>query len=681
MKRKLDEKDIPAADEKRPTKAPKTAQPTFADLNLDPRLLQAITREKFATPTPVQAQGIPLALSGEDVLARAKTGSGKTLAYLLPILDSILHRKAGIGKAKQTTALILVPTKELATQVTATLKMFTAFCGQDVRYENISKKEDAAVTRARLAENPDIIIGTPSRAVSWLNQDVLKLEALLHLVIDEADLVLSYGYEDDLQSLASALPPGVQKLMMSATLRTELDTLTSLFFPQSTASDGEQTKPTILDLSALEAEAASTSTNLSQYTVRTAEDDKFLLIYTIFKLQLIKGKVIVFVADVDRCYRVKLFLEQFGIRSCVLNSELPVNSRLHAVEEFNKGVFDVIIANDEKEVVGNEGQSGRRKRRERAEKKKMEEVEEVEEVEAVEAVEAVADAEDEGGGKAEHDEKAEEAEKAPAIDADADDDAAEDEVKADTAPKPIEASQKPKRNRKDREFGISRGIDFRHVACVLNFDLPTTAKSYTHRIGRTARAGQPGIALNFYVPKGLYRKHKPTSIPQCEQDEDVLEAIVAEQEAKGAKVETWQFDMAKLEGFRYRFTDALRGVTRIAVREARTRELRQALINSDKLARHFEENPEELRHLRHDGESHAIRMQPHLKHVPEYLLPAGGQKAVARDVGFVGLRKESENGLRKRRAFNKGRGKGKMGVKGRGADPLKSLNAKGRGKK
>lgn len=90
---------------------------------------------------------------------------------------------------------------------------------------------------------------------------------------------------------------------------------------------------------------------------RCGEDEKFLLIYVIFKLQLVKGKCIVFVADIDRCYRLKLYFEQFGIRSCILNSELPVNSRIHVVEEFNRNVYDIIIASDEKEVLGNEEQA------------------------------------------------------------------------------------------------------------------------------------------------------------------------------------------------------------------------------------------------------------------------------------------------------------------------------------
>lgn len=87
---------------------------------------------------------------------------------------------------------------------------------------------------------------------------------------------------------------------------------------------------------------------------RCGEDEKFLLIYVIFKLQLVKGKCIIFVADIDRCYRLKLYFEQFGIRSCILNSELPVNSRIHVVEEFNRNAYDIIIASDEKEVLGNE---------------------------------------------------------------------------------------------------------------------------------------------------------------------------------------------------------------------------------------------------------------------------------------------------------------------------------------
>ena len=492
-----------------------------------------------------------------------------------------------------------------------------------------------SVTRARLAEGPDIVITTPSRAVQWINNGGLKTEALKWLVVDEADLVLSYGYEQDMSAIAEVLPKGCQVMMVSATLSNSTTALTKLL------CGGRE--PVTLDLTS---EEQAEEQKLEHYTLRTGEDDKFLLIYAIFKLQLIKGKVIVFVGGdeksggaVDRCYRVRLFLEQFGVRSVVLNQEMPVNSRQHVVEEFNRGVYNILIAADEAEVVGGD----KRKRQKLAEKS------------------------DEADGAQDLDQDAGEQQDGQL------------QVIDDEATTTAATRKQNRRERKsgDAEYTPTRGIDFRHVACVLNFDLPTSARSYIHRTGRTARAGQTGMAVSFYVPKELYRKHKPTSISQCQRDEDVLKDIKFKLAESGGELKEWTMDWTKLESFRYRFQDALRSVTRIAVRETRTRELRQELLNSEKLKRHFEENPQDLKHLRHDHESHSVRSLPHLKHVPEYLLPEGGKSAVAKDVGFVGLRKDKENRIRKARAFKKGRGR----QGGKAADPLRSLNMKGRGKK
>lgn len=328
--------------------------------------------------------------------------------------------------------------------------------------------------------------------------------------------------------------------------------------------------------------------------------------------------------DIDRCYRLKLYLEQFGTRSCILNSELPVNSRLHVVEEFNKGVYDIIIASDEHEVLGDEE----------------------------DAQNGEAQGEKDTNGTSENNTT----------------------TNGDKAASEGKQPSKKKRKtvRKDKEYGVSRGIDFKNVSCVLNFDLPRTSKSYTHRIGRTARAGQTGMALSFVIPADQYKKHKPTSIESCKDDEKVLAKITRHQKKAGKEVKDYQFDMKQVEAFRYRMGDALRAVTGIAVREARTRELRQELIKSEKLKRHFEENPDDLHHLRHDGELRPARVQSHLKHVPEYLLPKEGKQAIA-DVGFVSMRKTSENRIRKARAANKAKGKGKRKV-----DPLKSFKSKTR---
>jgi ATP-dependent RNA helicase DDX56/DBP9 len=358
----------------------------------------------------------------------------------------------------------------------------------------------------------------------------------------------------------------------------------------------------------------------------------------VFKLKLVKGKCIIFVGDIDRCYRLKLYLEQFGIKSCVLNSELPVNSRIHIVEEFNKNVYDIIIATDENEVLGDEEDVNRRG----------------------------SDATSVNQAKKQKTDTSEVAE----IKENGEEDVVDGEEESKT-------KKKRKNFKKDREYGVSRGIDFQNVACVLNFDLPSTSKSYTHRIGRTARAGKAGMAISFVIPKDEYRKSRSTSFQSCENDENTMKRIMKHQEKNGRAVKPYAFDMKQVDAFRYRMGDALRAVTRIAIREARTRELRQELLKSEKLKRHFEEHPEDLQQLRHDGESRAAKIQPHLKHIPEYLLPQGVQAVSKKggEAGFVGFGKVGGNRIRNARAANKARGKGKK------KDPLKNFKGKIKGKK
>ena len=457
------------------------------------------------------------------------------------------------------------------------------------------------------------------RAALLLTAGSLVPDHLTHLVIDEADLVLSYGYEEDLQTISQALPKGIQSLFISATLSEEIDTLKTLF----------GSEPAILSLDDDEKSSA-----VSQYMVRCAEDEKFLLAYAIFKLKLIKGKCIIFVADINRCYRLKLFLEQFGVKSCVLNSELPVNSRIHVVEEFNRNIYDIIIASDEHEVIGNEVSKKKKKKADNVENGTEKSRKENATLEN--GRDADQNTEDKDGGQ--------------------DGSMANEKQIGEEESSP--PKKRPKVSKQDKEYGVARGIDFKNVACVINFDLPTTSKSYTHRIGRTARAGKSGMALSFVIPRDQYRKHKPTSVPSTEHDEEVIAKIIRQQEKKSQSVQPYHFDMRKLDGFRYRMADALRAVTRIAIREARNRELRQELLKSEKLKRHFEENPAELQQLRHDGELHTARVQHHLKHVPDYLLPGKSKQGlVTEGPAFVGLNKTGGNRINKARMHNKMRGR------------------------
>ncbi|CAN6609117.1 ATP-dependent RNA helicase Dbp9p [Trichomonascus vanleenenianus] len=563
---------------------------TFKSFGLDTRLLQAIGQQGFASPTLIQETAIPLALQDKkDIVAKAKTGSGKTAAYVIPIIQQLLDEAEQTGEEKlKNRALILVPSRELADQVQKVITKFAMYCDKIVRSINIAQQVSDQVQASLLADSPAIIVATPARAVVHVNNGNIDASQLKYLVIDEADLVLSYGYDEDLAQLEQKLPikRTIQTWLMSATLSEDVDQMKSMFCRNAAVLR-------------LENDEAKETKQLTQYYLKTNEFDKFLLAYVIFKLRLVNGKTLIFVNDVFRSYRLKLFLGQFGIKACVLNSELPMTSRLHIVDQFNKNVYNLLIATDEHSHY----------------------------------------AKDEDEIKQEVKEE-------------------EDEIKQEDS----EPSQKNMdKKKKKQDIGVSRGVDFQNVSCVLNFDLPTTSKAYIHRIGRTARANKTGMAISFVVEKDQWGKHKASSLASAKNDEKVLSRIIKTQSKLGNELEPFKFDMKQVEGFRYRAEDVFRSVTQVAVREAQVKEFEEELLNSKKLQRHFEENPEDLAGLRHDKDVHSARQQAHLKRVPEYLVKKGGPT----NVGMVGFKKTSENRIRKIRKAKSGRGQKK--------DPLRSF--------
>ncbi len=151
---------------------------------------------------------------------------------------------------------------------------------------------------------------------------------------------------------------------------------------------------------------------------------------------------------------------------------------------------------------------------------------------------------------------------------------------------PSQSKKTKKPRQQDKAYGVSRGIDFVSVSCVVNFDLPTTVTSYVHRVGRTARAGQSGLALSFVVPKSKWGKDKGISLDSARKDEKVFERIRSHiKEEFGNDIKEWDWGGRKgeIEAFRYRMEDALRAVTGKRVMEARREEVRRELLNSEKL--------------------------------------------------------------------------------------------------
>lgn len=398
-----------------------------------------------------------------------------------------------------------------------------------------------------LAEKPDIVVATPSKALIHLEAENMVLNtSLQNLVIDEADLVLSFGYEEDVRKILSFLPKIYQSFLMSATFTKEIEELQALVLR----------KPAILALEDTKEETDS----LTQYVVKCTEFEKFLFAFVIIKLKLIKGKILLFVNDIDRCYKLKLFLEQFSIKACVLNSELPLNSRYHIVEEFNRGIYDYLIATDESELKGEQ------------------------------------DSEDE-------------------------EEEDEDEEEKEVVEEEKKVQKKDKKVQRDKEYGVSRGVDFQGVAAVINFDFPTSAKAYTHRIGRTARGGQRGMSLSFVVTKDLVEDKKEVSRGKGYSDEAIFKRVVKQQEEKKAELKPYSFEKKNVAGFKYRVEDALKAVNKVAIKEARIKEIKREIMNSEKLKAHFEDKPKDLEFLRHDHALQPARVQEHLKHIPSYLMP------------------------------------------------------------
>uniref|UniRef100_A0A8C9ZR78 Probable ATP-dependent RNA helicase DDX56 n=1 Tax=Sander lucioperca TaxID=283035 RepID=A0A8C9ZR78_SANLU len=479
----------------------------YRDILFSPyRRALAVADLGWSQPTLIQEKAIPLALEGKDLLARARTGSGKTAAYAVPVIQRILASKQSV-REQDVRALILVPTKELGQQVQTMIRQLTAYCSRDVRVADITGKADLSAQRPILMEKPDVVVGTPSRVLAHLNAQNLALHSSLEtLVVDEADLLFSFGFEADLKNLLCHLPKIYQSFLMSATLTEDVQALKELLLHN----------PVILKL---QGSQLPDSSQLQQYSIKCEEEDKFLLVYTLLKLRLVQGKTLVFVGAVERCYRLKLFLEQFGIPACVLNSELPIQSRCHIITQFNQGFYDYIIATDEQSLAD-----------------------------------------------------------------------------------PTAAPQAT-----DKEYGVSRGVDFQNVANVINFDFPTAVESYIHRVGRTARADNPGTALSFI---------SHTELGLLSEVEEALTGDNADSVLK-----PYEFKMEEIEGFRYRCRDAMRSVTKQAVREARLKEIKQELLNSEKLKTYFEDNPRDLQLLRHDKDLHPAVVKPHLRNVPDYLVP------------------------------------------------------------
>jgi len=558
----------------------------FADLGLDPRLLRALNKREFKTPTPVQSACISKALEGRDIVARARTGSGKTLAYLLPAFHRILSSGKGLAGWQ---ALVLVPTRELCEQVAEEASSLATHCGEGLTA--IALLAEGSAAHSAVSTAGQLVVTTPGRVATLIRGGDLPAKilenALTSLVLDEADLLLSYGYETDVSVLASLVPRSCQCMLMSATTSDDVDRLTKLvlqspesldLLASSTSKIGDETT-TIHETGGAASEIEHRRIDLPPGCAsggpRHEVNEKLLHLLTLLRLALVPRKVLIFVNSIDTGMRVRLFLDAFGLRCSVLGADLPLNSRHQILQEFNRGLFDYLIATDDvhaADFTAPRGLDGRKRGR---------------------------------------------------------------NVKGDKNGK---RNRKAAAQKKDEEFGVTRGIDFKGVQTVINFDIPGSIAGYVHRVGRTGRAGHSGTAVSLFAPSESDFATEIETALAMENNKNTKPSDGAGSGIGGANSNNGididdpstkvirpyeRITPVAVEGLRYRAEDVARSITKNVIKEARAKDLKAELLNNKRLAAFFEERPADLQLLRHDrpiaASDAAGAAAPHLKHLPAYL--------------------------------------------------------------
>jgi ATP-dependent RNA helicase RhlE len=296
----------------------------FTQLKLHPDLLRGIKELGFARPTPIQAQAIPAALEGKDLLACAMTGSGKTAAFLLPILHHLIERPR-----RTTRALVVTPTRELAAQILENLNSFathTPVTGAAV-YGGVGMGPQEHAFRSGV----DIIVATPGRLLDHLRYPYAKLDKVEHLVLDEADRMLDMGFLPEIRKILRYLTHKRQTLFFSATMPREIAELSKEMLKDPVRFNVErQSAPAV---------------GITQAVYPVNRDLKGQLFFELLKRKEIDD-ALVFCRTKHRANRLWEFLTKRGISASRIHANRSQPQRLEALAGFKSGKYRVLVATD-----------------------------------------------------------------------------------------------------------------------------------------------------------------------------------------------------------------------------------------------------------------------------------------------------------------------------------------------
>lgn len=300
---------------------------TFSELHLDPAVEKAITACGYTTPTPVQAESIPVVLAGKDVVVSAQTGTGKTAAFVLPALHHLLQSEQKVRKAR---ILILTPTRELAAQITKAAAQYGKFC----RFNIISLVGGMPYHNQLrdLQRGADIIVATPGRLMDHMEQKRVDLSGIDMLILDEADRMCDMGFIDDVQYIAKLTPSKRQTLLFSATVDKQLTSIVRNLLKE----------PVRIDLS----NKKITATNVEQIFYKaTSPHHKMRLLKEI----LSEGnmyKAIIFSATKINADKLTAQLCADGFSAAAIHGDLRQNVRTRTLDNLRRGKIQFLVATD-----------------------------------------------------------------------------------------------------------------------------------------------------------------------------------------------------------------------------------------------------------------------------------------------------------------------------------------------
>jgi ATP-dependent RNA helicase RhlE len=302
--------------------------PTFQSLGVAEPIQRALAAENYLEPTPIQAQAIPLILSGRDVVGIARTGTGKTAAFGLPLLQRLAADRTKAGP-HAVRALILAPTRELALQIHDSLGRYGRHLGLRLAVVLGGVNQSRQVEAAR--RGVDILVATPGRLLDLVNQKHIRLGAATTLVIDEADRMFDMGFIRDVRRIVAQLPRERQSMLFSATMPADVAHLVAEVLRN----------PARIDISP----AAVTVDLVEQRVHFVAEKDKRALLLDLLRDHAMT-RVIVFTRTKHHANRVAELLDKTGHRVNTIHGNKSQNARQHALEGFRTGRSRILVATD-----------------------------------------------------------------------------------------------------------------------------------------------------------------------------------------------------------------------------------------------------------------------------------------------------------------------------------------------